>query len=106
MKKLLMIGALCVSTLSIVSAKSYDIVISNPVQAGTVQLKPGEYRLKVNGSNATFVNVNTDKSFTTPVKVETSDKKFDQTKMDTTKDGDQNKLQDIELGGSNTRLEF
>jgi hypothetical protein len=101
-----MVGALCVSTLSIVSAKSYDIVISNPVQAGTVQLKPGEYRLKVNGGNATFVNVNTDKSFTTPVKVETSDKKFDQTKMDTTKDGDQNKLQDIELGGSNTRLEF
>jgi hypothetical protein len=106
MKKLLMIGALCVSTLSIVSAKSYDIIISTTVKAGTVQLKPGEYRLKVDGGNATFYDVNTDKSFTTPVKVETSDKKFDQTKVDTTKDGDQNKLQDIELGGSNTRLEF
>jgi hypothetical protein len=101
-----MVGALCVSTLSIASAKSYDIIISTTVKAGAVQLKPGEYRLKVDGGNATFVDLNTDKSYTTPVKVETADKKFDQTKVDTTKDGDAMKLQDIELGGSNTRLEF
>ena len=106
MKKLLMVGALCVSTLSIVSAKSHDIVISTTVKAGSVQLKPGEYRLKVDGGNATFIDLNTDKTYTTPVKVQTSDKKFDQTKMDTTKDGEDMKLQDIELGGSTTKLEF
>jgi hypothetical protein len=106
MKKLFLTGVLCLASLSIVSAKSYDIVLSTPTKAGSVQLKPGQYRLKVEGAKATFTQVDTDKSFTTEVKVQTVEKKFDQTKVGTTKDGEDNKIQDIELGGSTTRLEF
>jgi len=106
MKKLLAIGVLSLFSLSILSAKTYEITISAPTKAGSVQLKPGEYKLKVDGSNATFTEVNSSKSVTTPVKVENGDKKYDDTRIQITKDGDTDKLEDIELAGSKTRLEF
>jgi len=106
MKKLLAMGALTLFSLSILSAKTYQITITAPTKAGSVQLKPGEYKLKVDGSNATFTEVNSYKSVTTPVKVENGDKKYDDTRVQITKDGATDKLEDIELGGSKTKLEF
>jgi len=106
MKKMFLTAVLVVSALTIANAKTYDIVVSNTTKAGSVQLKPGEYKLKVEGSNATFISVDSSQSFTTPVKVENVTEKFDQTKMETTKDGDQDRLQEIDLGGSHTKLGF
>ena len=106
MKKMFLTAVLAVSALTIASAKTYDIVVSNTTKAGSVQLKPGEYKLKVEGSNAVFTSVDSAKSFSTPVKVESSGQKYDQTKMQTTKDGDEDRLQEIDLGGSHTRLGF
>jgi len=106
MKKMFLTAVLAVSALTIANAKTYDIVVSNTTKAGSVQLKPGEYKLKVEGSNAVFTSVDSAKSFSTPVKVESSGQKYDQTKMQTTKDGDEDRLQEIDLGGSHTRLGF
>jgi hypothetical protein len=99
-KSLLLIGTLALA--GIASAKSYDIVLSSPQKAGSIQLAAGEYSLKVQGSNAIFTNVETGKSVTAPVKVENATKKFEQTAVDST--GDQ--IKSIELGGSNTMLEL
>ena len=106
MKKIFLTAVLAASALTIANAKTYDIIVSNTTKAGSVELKAGEYKLKVDGSNATFTSVDSSKSFTTPVKVENSDQKFDQTKIETTKDGDQDRLQEIDLGGSHTKLGF
>jgi hypothetical protein len=106
MKKLIAISALALSSLTVLSAKTYDIILTAPTKAGSVQLKPGQYKLKVEGSNATFTDQNSSKSFTTPVKVESTDKKFDDTKVQSTKDGDMDKLEEIDLGGSKTKLGF
>ncbi len=106
MKTVLAIGVLAVSSLSILGAKTYDITLSAPTKAGSVQLKPGQYTLKIDGSNAIFTDVNSAKSFTTPVKVETTDKKFSDTKVQSSKDGDVDKLDEIDLGGSKTKLGF
>lgn len=106
MKKLLAIGVLALSSLSILSAKTYELTLSTPAKAGSVSLKPGQYRLKVEGDNAVFTDVNSSKSFTTPVKVVPTDKKFDDTKVMTTKDGDTDKIEEIDLGGSKTKLGF
>ena len=106
MKKILAISVIALSSLSIVCAKSYDIVLSNPTKAGNVQLKPGQYKLKIDGSNATFTEVDSSKSFTTTVKVETNQKKFDGTKVQSKKDGDVDRLEEIDLGGSTTKLSF
>ena len=70
-----------------------------------MQLKAGEYKVKVDGTNAVF----TDKQFksvTAPVKVEQARKKFQYTAVDASKEGDVDKVNAIEFGGSNTRLEF
>ena len=106
MKKLFVVGLLSLASLAILSAKTYTITVSNPTKVGSVQLKAGQYKLKVEGSNAIFTDVNNQKSVTTPVKVETGDKKVDSTRVQSTKDGDAERIQEIDLGGSKTKLTF
>jgi len=106
MKKIFLAGVLSLASLTILSAKSYEIVLSNPTKVGSVQLKAGQYTLKVQGSNAVFTSVDTAKSFTTPVKVETGETKFDETKVQSSKQGDTDQLKEIDLGGSKTKLGF
>ena len=103
-KTLILSGALALASLAF--GKSYDIVLSNPTQAGAVQLKAGEYSLKIVNGQAVFTDVDSAKSFTAPVKLQTADHKFDATAVDTTKANGQEKIQTIELGGSNQQLQF
>ena len=103
-KSLLLIATLALA--GIANAKSYDITLSVPTKAGSVQLAAGDYSLKIQGSNAIFTNVLTGKRFTTAVKAETADKKYDVTAViSDTKDGD-NHITSVELGGSTTKLEL
>jgi hypothetical protein len=106
MKKLLVVGVLALSSLCILSAKTYEVTVTTVTKAGSIQLKPGQYSLKIQGTNATFTDVNSSKSFTTPVKVVETDKKFDDTKVQSTKDGDTDRIEEIDLGGSKTKLGF
>jgi hypothetical protein len=103
-KSLLLIGTLALA--GIASAKSYDIVLSSPAKAGSVQLAAGEYSLKVQGSNAIFTNVETGKSVTAAVKVEDAGKKFSATAVDTNSSNGTDQITAIELGGSSTKLEM
>jgi hypothetical protein len=106
MKKFFLAGVLSLASLTIVSAKSYEIVLSAPTKAGNVQLKAGQYTLKVQGTNAIFTDVETAKSYTTPVKVENGTTKYDETKIQSSKQGDTDQIQEIDLGGSKTKLGF
>ena len=99
-------GALTLAGVSLLSAKSYDILLSSPTKVGAIQLQPGEYKLKVEGSNAVFTNVDTEKSYTTTAKLQTQTKKFEVTAIDTTKVDGMDKVTSIELGGSSNELEF
>jgi hypothetical protein len=104
-KTFLMVGALTLSTLGIASAKSYDIVLAQPAMAGATELKAGEYKVKVEGSQAVFTDVqNAKSSFSVPVKVENSDRKFNNTEVETQTQGGMDNIQAIDLGGSSTRL--
>jgi hypothetical protein len=105
-KSLLGIMALALSTFAVAGPKTYDLVVSNTVKAGDAQLEPGEYKLRVEGSNAVFTDTQTGKSITLAVKVENADKKYDSTALDTTKQGAIEQLTSIELGGSKIKLEF
>ena len=106
MKKFLVVAGLALASLTVVSAKTYEITLSTSTKVGSVQLKPGQYKLKVDGTNATFTDLNTAKSFTTPVKVENGDKKFDDTRVQSVKDGENDRINEIDLGGSKTKLGF
>lgn len=106
MKKFLVVAGLALSSLTVLSAKTYDIVLSSKTKAGALELKPGQYKLKIDGSNAVFTDTSKGKSYTTPVKVETTDKKFPDTRVQSVKDGDAEKITEIDLGGAKTKLGF
>ena len=105
-KSLLLLGVLAMSIVSIASAKSYNIAFHSRITVGTEKLAAGEYTLKVEGSNAVFTNVGSNKSVTAPVKIENGDKKFAVTSVETDGEGDAQHIIDIQLGGSTTKLEF
>ncbi len=104
MRKLLAVAALSLCTLGVVSAKSYSISLSNETKAGNVELKPGDYTVKVDGTNAVFTSSNGEKAGSVPVKIESTDKKFDNTSIITTKNGNTDEIKEIDLGGSKTKL--
>jgi len=105
-KSLLLLGVLAMSILSIASAKSYTITFASPTMVGSSQLAAGDYTLKVDGSNAVFTNVDSNKSVTAPVKIENVAKKYNVTSVETTMNGDAQHIDDIQLGGSTTKLNF
>jgi hypothetical protein len=82
------------------------LTLSSTTKVGNVELKPGQYTLKVQGGKAIFTFVETSKQFTTNVKVEATGQKFDTTRVDASKTGNVDVVKDIELGGSKTRLQF
>jgi len=100
------LGALGLASLGIAGARSYDITLSSRAMAGSTELKPGVYKVKVEGSQAVFTDVESSKSWTAPVKIENSGTKFGATTMASETKGDMDHIQEIDLGGSNIRLEF
>jgi hypothetical protein len=100
------VGALGLASIGFASAKSYDIILSSPAMAGTTELKPGAYTLKVEGSQAIFRDAQSSKTWTAPVKIENSVRKFGATVVESTNQGDMDHIHAIDLGGSNTKLEF
>ena len=106
LKSVLLATVLAIFTLSMTFAKTYDVSFSSTTKVGSVQLKAGDYHLKVDGNKATFIEVNSAKATTTDVKVENSDKKFDQTTVNSTTDGGTSVVKDIELGGSKIKIDF
>ena len=71
MKSILMVAALAVASLSVVSAKSYEITLNTPTAAGQTELRAGHYPVKVNGAYAEFLNIdNSHTRIMVPVKVQ------------------------------------
>src|ERR1700675_4516057 len=101
-KSLLLIGTLALA--GIASAKSYDIILSAPAKAGSLQLAAGEYSVNVLGSIAVFTNVDTGKKFIAAVKAEDAGKKFGATAVDCKTTDGADRIMSVELGGSNTKL--
>src|SRR5258708_3482254 len=107
MKKTLTLGVvLSLSSVVFAGQKAYDVIFAAPATVGSLKLAPGQYSVKVDGANAVFTNSQTSKKASAPVKIETGTKKFQYTAVDSTKDGDSETVNAIELGGSTTKLEF
>ena len=98
---------LFVSTLAFgAGPKSFTVSFDQPVTVGSVTLAPGEYKVKVDGTNAVFTNNFNYKSVSTAVKVESSDKKFKNTAVDSVKNAGGQTVNAISIGGTTTKLEF
>lgn len=105
-RSLLCVAALALAGFTAANAKSYDIVLDDPVKAGSVQLKPGAYTVKVKGDTAVFTAISNGKSYTTPVKLDNDGHKHDATAVRTVTENGAEVLRLIRLGGSTTTLEF
>jgi hypothetical protein len=104
-RSLLIGAAMTLASVSLAAAKTYDITVPAPAKAGTVELQPGQYKLKVEGSQAVFTD-NHNKSFTVPATVENAGKKFPYTSLETASQGGTDTIQAIDLGDSNTRVKL
>ncbi len=92
---------LCLATLGLGiagAASIYKVTLPSDLSAGTVMLKAGDYRVEVNGDQATFRQGK--QEIKVPVSVEKSARKF----SDTTVESSGTNLQAIDVGGTTTKI--
>jgi hypothetical protein len=106
-KSFLIVGALTLGSLGVASAKSYDFSIGEATMIGQQSRKAGEYKVKLEGSQAVFTDVETGNSFTVAVTIEHNGQKFDRTAIESsTGQNGMDKINKIDLGGSDTVIDL
>ena len=103
---ILLAGVLSLSGLAVAGSKSYDISLPVAAKAGAVQLAAGDYKLKIDGTTATFVEPQTRKTFTAPIKMVSAPHKFNYTAVETSPDAGAERITAIDLAGSTNKVEF
>ena len=101
-KRFAIFALVCVS---VVSAKTYNFTVTIAAQAGNTQLKPGDYSLKVDGTQVVLKD-NAGHRIDIGATLEAADQKFNETAVVISNADGTNRIQWIQLGGSNTRLMF
>jgi hypothetical protein len=102
-KKLLSLTVFAIGVAS--AASSHNVTVYAPVWVGSTEVKAGEYQVQVDNGKAIFKNNKNKKDVVeVPAAVETSDKKFSATALNTTTTNGKAKLEAIEIGGSKTRI--
>jgi hypothetical protein len=89
--------------LAVASAKTYTVTLYQAAKLGSMELKPGEYRVEVVDQKAVFRNGTVHGE--APVKVETGDTRFNSTSVRLVGDGTP-QINEIRIGGTKTLLKF
>jgi hypothetical protein len=99
----------CMVTVTVAAANAasttYRVNLPNPAWLGSSELKPGAYRLEVDGDKAIFrsgKNVVAE----APAKIETSPQKHSQTSITLSNQGSRPELREIRVGGTATSIVF
>jgi len=99
--------AVCLGTLAMAvasAASSYNLTLFQSSTIGDRELKPGEYKVEVNGDKAVIkAGKNT---VETAVKVENGSEKFQRTVVKYNIAGGKSHVQEIRLAGTKTTLVF
>ena len=86
--------------------KSYSFSLSSPAKVGNQVLARGDYKVKLEGSNAVFTKETTKATVTAPAKLETANEKFGRTVIHQINDVGQPRIVAIELAGTNDLLKL
>ncbi len=105
MKKLLVVFATLALALASAADKSYSITLNEPASVNGTQLKPGDYKLQVEGDKA-VLKMGKKTVVEVPAKVETAERKFDTTSVAIDSTTSQPKISEIRIGGTNKRIVF
>jgi hypothetical protein len=87
------------------SVKTYTFSITDRAVAGNAQLKPGEYHLKLDGTQVVLTDKYGNRIDTTAT-VENSGRRFPDTVVFGSKADGANRILSIELGGSKSKVVF
>jgi hypothetical protein len=87
------------------ASSSFRLNLLQPSVINGQELQPGEYRIELKDNKA-IVNKGKKTVVESEVKVETSDTKFGSTSVRYSNGDGKYKVQEIRLGGTNTRLVF
>ena len=91
--------------LAVAGTRSYTVSLTRANMLGTTELKPGDYKIEVDGDKAVLRQGKTQTE--SPVKVEEGDKKFDNNVVRYINSADGKlHIQEIRLGGTRTKLVF
>ena len=99
------LGLFALVGVSVLSAKTYKFTVLDPSEVGTTQLKPGDYRVKVDGSQVVLMD-NHGHQINAVAKIETIDHKSPQTAITTSAADGQRHITSIEFAGSTERVVF
>ena len=89
----------------VVSAKTYTFNLSNPTRFGTATLKPGEYKVNVDGEQVLLLD-RTGHEVEATAKVESSTYKYSGTAIEMVKADGTDRVVAVELGGTSTKIVF
>jgi hypothetical protein len=103
MKKL-MLGFTTIALAIASAAANYKITLFQPSIIAGTELKPGQYKIEVNENKAIVKNGKT--VVEANVKVETGDEKYSSTSVRYANADGKYTVQEIRLGGTNTKLVF
>ncbi len=103
MKKWMLVFAL--AGLSVAGTKTYSVTFSDPVTLGGTQLKPGDYRLRLEGSHVTFTKRGK-VAAQADAKIETAKRKLPYTEVEMKNANGKQQLEGIWLGGTDMKLQF
>jgi hypothetical protein len=99
------IGLCALLGASVLSAKTYKFTVLDPAEVGNTQLKPGDYRVEVEGSQVTLKD-SRGHQIDTAAKVETIDHKANQTVILSSNADGQRHITSIEFAGSHEKIVF
>ena len=100
MKKLFVVSLF--AAVSAFATQSYRVTLFQPSIVAGQELRAGDYKVIVEGDKVTLSQGKT--SVTTNVKTETAESKFDRTSVRYQNGDGKYRLQEIRIGGTNTKL--
>lgn len=106
MKKTVIV-LLALTSFAFAGTKRYDVTFGSPAVLNGMEVESGQYQLSFDGTKVTLVNSNTHKSFeTTASSVQTSEKKYSDTIVQSKHQNGKDLVNEIQLGGTKTALDF
>jgi uncharacterized protein YdbL (DUF1318 family) len=102
-RSLLLFAAL---SLSVASAKTFEITLDSPAKAGSVELKAGKYSLVLMSDTMVRFTSANGQALETSAKMSTVEKKFSATQIDLKQSNGTALIDEIDLGGTKTKIQF
>jgi hypothetical protein len=104
MKKFLIMFATLAIAVASAAEKTYHVTLNEPASVNGTQLKPGEYKVQMEGDKAILKLGKT--VIEAPARIQTADHKYDTTSVNISNASSQPTLTEIHVGGTTTRIVF